>query len=54
MEKRAKRNMLSLTEQVEDIVRRSAVNSRHTPAKSEKLDDLLVAVFSRKTRKKKH
>lgn len=51
IEKRAKRNMLSTAEQIEDIVRRSAVNATHIPAKPEKLDDLLVSVFSRKKRK---
>lgn len=51
IEKRAKRNMLSPAEQIEDIVRRSAVNAKHTSAKPEKLDDLLVSVFSRKRKK---
>ena len=52
IEKRAKRNMLSTSEQIEDIVRRSAVNSKGISSKPEKLDDLLVAVFSRKTKKR--
>lgn len=53
LEKRAKKNMLSLPEQIEDIVRRSAANSRKGAPKPEKLDDLLVTVFSRK-KKTKH
>lgn len=51
IEKRAKRNMLSVSEQVEDIVRRSAVNANpHGPKKPEKLDDLLISLFSRRRR----
>lgn len=52
IEKRAKRNMLSTSAQIEDIVRRSAVNAKDTPVKPEKLDDLLVAIFSRRTKKR--
>ncbi len=52
IEKRAKRNLLTLPEQVEDIVRRSAVNAKHTTIKPEKLDDLLVSIFSRKSKKR--
>ncbi len=50
IEKRAKRNLLSVSEQIEDIVRRSAANQRKTRV-DEKLDDVLVALFSRKRRK---
>ena len=50
LEKRAKRNLLTLPEQVEDIVRRSIANQKPTQQK-EKLDDMLVGLFSRKTRK---
>jgi len=50
LEKRAKRNMLTLPEQVEDIIRRSVANQKPTQ-KKEKLDDMLVGLFSRKTRK---
>ncbi len=52
LEKRAKRNLLTLPEQVEDIIRRSVANQRPTQ-KKEKLDDMLVGLFSRKSRKKK-
>lgn len=45
---RARKNLLSVEEQVEDIVRRSASLSQSKKPKSEKLDDLLVGIFSRK------
>ena len=49
IEKRAKRNMLSLPEQIEDIIRRSCVRSKSIkPLQPEKIDDLLVSVFSRR------
>ena len=51
VEKRAKRNMLSVSEQIEDIVRRSAVNTKQTKIRDDKLDDMLVTLFSRKRRK---
>lgn len=51
--KRAKKNLLTVEEQVEDIVRRSAVNARGIKREEEKLDDLLVSVFSRKKTGKK-
>jgi len=50
LEKRAKRNMLNLNEQVEDILRRSVINQKSTQ-KSEKLDDMLIGLFSRKSKK---
>ena len=49
LEKRAKKNMLILSEQIEDILRRSTLNQKgKKSAISEKLDDTLVGVFSRK------
>lgn len=51
LEKRARRNMLTLPEQVEDIVRRSIANQKPTQNK-EKLDDMLVGLFSRRTKKR--
>lgn len=51
LEKRAKKNMFTIQEQIEDIVRRSIINQKHILNK-EKLDDMLVGLFSRKTRKK--
>ncbi len=50
LEKRAKKNMLSLTEQVEDIIRRSAVRSTSSKYKTVKPDDRLVHIFSREKR----
>ncbi len=51
LEKRAKKNMFNLHEQIEDILRRSSINARGR--KKEKLDDLLVSIFSRINRVKK-
>jgi len=52
LEKRAKRNKFTLDEQISDILRRSVVNSSsQSSLKPEKLDDSLVGVFSRRTRK---
>lgn len=54
LSKRAKKNLLTLREQVEDIVRRSCVNSLGKKSNSvEKLDDALVGIFSRQTRGRK-
>ena len=47
LEKRARKNLMSLREQAEDIIRRSASNYKlgiHTNIKS---DDTLVEIFSR-------
>lgn len=51
LDKRAKRNLFTLSEQIEDILRRSVVNTRQS-VRAEKLDDMLVGLFSRKTRKR--
>jgi len=55
LEKRAKRNLMSLREQVEDIIRRSAANYKSGIGTTTKIDDKLVEIFSRhkKGRKKK-
>jgi hypothetical protein len=54
LEKRAKKNLFSLKEQVEDIVRRSCVSaSSGSTASEENIDDRLVSVFSRVKRGKK-
>lgn len=51
---RAKKNLLSLKEQIEDIVRRSCVSAkRKQTSRKIKIDDKLVGVFSRHKRKKK-
>lgn len=49
LKKRARRNLLTPEQQVQDIVRRSMANARKS-TRSEKLDDLLVAIFSRKAK----
>ena len=49
LETRARKNMFTLSEQIEDILRRSSMSGKKTPAE-EKLDDTLVALFSRKKR----
>jgi hypothetical protein len=53
--KRAKKNLLTLREQIEDILRRSCVRSAGKSYYNEKVDDKLVGIFSRsrKGRKKK-
>ncbi len=48
LERRAKRNLFRLDEQINDILRRSAVKARRTKAEVEKLDDMLVGLFSRR------
>ena len=53
LEKRAEKNLLSLREQIEDILRRSAVNYKSGTSTTIKVDDKLVEVFSREKRGKK-
>jgi uncharacterized membrane protein len=53
LEKRANKNLLSLREQIEDILRRSAVNYKSGTSAAIKVDDRLVEVFSREKRSKK-
>ena len=53
LEKRAKKNLLTLKEQVEDIIRLSCVRSSKGTYKPLKCDDKLVAVFSREKRGRK-
>ena len=51
--KRADKNLFTLSEQIEDILRRSCMNKKSIP-KEEKIDDRLLLAFSRqKARKKK-
>ena len=47
VEKRAKKNLMSLREQIEDIVRRSAVSTKAGTKTTIKTDDKLVGIFSR-------
>ena len=51
--KRAKKNLLTLREQVEDIIRLSCVRSSKGSYKPFKVDDKLVAMFSRERRGRK-
>jgi len=53
IEKRAKRNMLTLPEQIEDILRRSTLSLKKGKLTGEKIDDLLVSLFSRQKRTKR-
>ncbi len=49
LEKRAKKNMQTLSEQIEDVLRRSCVTYKGGKSlNQEKLDDKLVGIFSRK------
>lgn len=51
LEKRAKRELLSVSELASDILRKSAISSGKTSA-SDKIYDKYLSFFSRKTRKK--
>lgn len=56
LEKRAKKNFFTLKEQIEDILRKSAVRTKTGKTKRKiKVDDKLVDIFSRQRsgRKKK-
>ena len=51
LEKRGKKNMLTISEQIEDILRRSTLSQKKrasTAIPNEKLDDALIGLFSRK------
>lgn len=53
LRKRGKKNMLTLKEMIEDIVRRSCINAKKTKIISSDCDDKLVGLFSRNRRGKK-
>lgn len=54
LSKRAKRNLLNLREQIEEILRSSAVRTKNKPGYRQiKIDDKLVAMFSREKRGRK-
>jgi len=54
LEKRAKKNLLTLREQIEDILRKSAVRTKSGTTRSDpKVDDRLVSIFSRVKKEKK-
>jgi len=53
LKKRAKKNLLTVREQVEDIVRRSCVMSKSRGYITTKVDDKLVGIFSRERKGRK-
>ncbi|MBU2562323.1 MAG: hypothetical protein KKF68_01550 [Nanoarchaeota archaeon] len=54
LEKRAEKNLFTLKEQIEDILRKSAVRTKSLEGyKKIKIDDRLVAIFSREKRGRK-
>ncbi len=53
IEKRAKKNLLTLPEQIEDILRRSTLNIKKNKIPKENIDDLLVSIFSRQKKGKR-
>ena len=54
LRKRADKNYLTLTEQVEDIIRRSCISSKKKLGLQQiKIDDKLVSIFSRDRRGRK-
>ena len=50
LEKRAKKNMFTVSEQIEDILRRSVLSlkNKKKTTTNEKIDDTLLKIFSRK------
>ncbi|MFH1326808.1 MAG: hypothetical protein ABIH59_01640 [archaeon] len=50
LEKRTKKNLLSIKEQIEDIIRRSCVRGKSTGYKRVKPEDRLIHIFSREKR----
>ena len=48
LERRARKNMQTISEQIEDILRKSCVTYKGGVSSPEKLDDRLVGIFSRK------
>lgn len=53
LEKRAKKNMLNLHEQIEDILRRSVLSAKKGYPQSIKVDDKFISYFSREKRGRK-
>ena len=51
MQKRADKNFFTLREQIEDIIRKSAIRTKNAKkVQSIKADDKLIAIFSRDKR----
>ena len=53
LEKRAKKNMFTLPEQIEDVLRRSCLSFKKEKLPKENIDDMLVSLFSRRKYGKK-
>jgi hypothetical protein len=53
LKRRAKKNLLTIKEQVEDIIRMSCVRSSKGTYRPIKVDDKLVGIFSRERRGRK-
>jgi hypothetical protein len=54
LNKRAKKNFLTLKEQIEDVVRRSCLSYKKASGYTDvKVDDKLVGIFSREKRGRK-
>jgi len=51
--KKAERNLLSLKEQIEDIIRLSVLRTKKKSISQQKIDDTLVSIFSRERKGKK-
>ena len=52
---RAKKNMFTLREQIEDILRQSALRTKNSNKMAEiKFDDRLISIFSREKRGRKN
>jgi len=47
LEKRAKKNLMTLRELIEDIIRRSAIRTKKGSRREDKIDDRLVKIFSK-------
>ncbi|MBS3071277.1 hypothetical protein J4407_03180 [Candidatus Pacearchaeota archaeon] len=52
LSRRAKKNLMTVREQAEDIIRRSAANFKKS-SPEDKIDDTLVSVFSRNKKGRK-
>ena len=48
LEKRANKNLFTISEQIEDIIRRSCLNQMKKKPESGKIDDLRVSIFSKR------
>lgn len=53
LERRAKKNMLNLHEQIEDILRRSVLSAKLGYPQAIKVDDKFIEIFSRERRGRK-